>query len=239
MVFKLRVCALRERLPRVVLTRDAYFERSRRKWLRSRRRADKCRAPTLLRWQLICCTHSWAADKHVIQISGLLYRDTGQFRAYAVISAAEESLAAPRCLGYSRQAEHGDFLACLFCRRGVVCHFFASRRRERGWRQESWNVRTVRAGCCCCFSLRATFPRRLACPASRRFVNSCASRRSNLLLHHLVVKRSESEPRQRFSEIRLVAIFFFFLVTFSVKDECHPQVWEISFCAYTNNTCMD
>lgn len=36
--------------------------------------------------------------------------------------------------GSSSEAEHGDFLACLFCRRGVVCHFHASsgRRRERG-----------------------------------------------------------------------------------------------------------
>lgn len=31
---------------------------------------------------------------------------------------------------------------------------------------------------------------------------------SNLLLHHLVVKRSKSKPRQRFSEIRLVALYF-------------------------------
>ncbi|KAL7378917.1 hypothetical protein ABVT39_020745 [Epinephelus coioides] len=38
--------------------------------------------------------------------------------------------------------------------------------------------------------------------ASCWFVNSCASCCSNLLLHHLVVERSKSEPRQRFSEIR-------------------------------------
>ena len=33
------------------------------------------------------------------------------------------------CYCYSRKAEHGDFLACLFCRRGVVATF-TSRRRE-------------------------------------------------------------------------------------------------------------
>ncbi|KAI9514822.1 hypothetical protein NQZ68_031012 [Dissostichus eleginoides] len=43
---------------------------------------------------------------------------------------------------------------------------------------------------------------RLAVGASCWFDNSCASRCSNLLLHHLVVKRSESQPRQRVSRIR-------------------------------------